>query len=249
MPTTAKVTLSVETLHRLLGELRLGEAHPLFTGGERYYSPRFAQETDAAFRRALAAAGLSGPRGIDPEFTDLLAAMQRAQVEYYGWLHDADGPYSVLTAVAGRTGVLAERVGDAVAVERIDAARALDAFLFRLPNTPAARGEALSVRLADLRAGGGDLLRRAATARPPEARRLDALLRAERRGGGKLYTARRDPRGRRTRAGGWVDVIDLVDGRWALYKAAGRGEPYVTAIPGSPRLIAKRLSQLQSGDH
>lgn len=235
MPET-KVRISVETLYRLLHQLGLGDAHPLFTGGERYYSPRFKQEADAEFRRALEAAGLAGHRGIDPEFVDLLTAMQRAQVEYYGWLHDADGPYSVLTAAAGRTGVLAERIGDDVAFERIDAARVLDAFLRRLPNTPAARGEALSVRIADLQ-DNKDVLRRV---RPPEARRLEALLKAERTGGGKLYTARRDPRGKRTRAASWIDVIDLVDGRWALYKVAG----FVTAVPGSPQLLAKRLSEL-----
>ncbi|MGX7823844.1 ESX secretion-associated protein EspG [Actinokineospora sp. 24-640] len=247
----AKVELSVSTLYRLLHQLDLGEPHPLFTGGERYYSPRFKQEADAELRRALDAAGLNTSRGLDPEFVELLTVMQRAHVEFYGWLYDAEGPYSVLTAAAGRAAVLAERAGDKVTFEWVDAARLLDAFLFRLPTTPPARGEAMSVRLTDLsdKPRGGDFMRAPSSARPPEARRLEALLRAPRKGGGKLYTARRDPHGRRVRAQDWVDAIDLQEGRWALYRVRGRGEPFVTAVPGTVPVIGKRLSELQSSLH
>jgi hypothetical protein len=239
-----KAELSVATLYRLLRQLDLGEPHPLFTGGERYYSPRSRQEADAEFRAALTAAGVIGRGGVDPGFVELLTVVQRGQVEYYGWLHDAEGPYSVLTAAAGRVGVLAERSGDTVTFEPVEAVRLLDAFLHRLPSTPPARGEALSVRVQDL-AGSDGFPRRP----PPPARKLEALLRTERTGGGKLYTARRDPRGKRVRAGSWVDVIDVAAGRWALYRVAGRGEPFVTAVPGTTQVIGKRLSELHSGLH
>jgi hypothetical protein len=240
----AKVELSVATLYRLLGQLDLGEPHPLFTGGERYYSPRLRQEADAEFRAALIAAGVIGRDGLDQGFVELLTVMQRGQVEYYGWLHDAEGPYSVLTAAAGRVGVLAERIEDTVTFEAVEAGRLLDAFLYRLPSTPPARGEALSVRVRDLAESDGFPRRL-----PPPARRLEALLKTERTGGGKLYTARRDPRGKRVRATAWVDVIDVAAGRWALYRVAGGGEPFVTAVPGTTQVIGKRLSELQSGLH
>ncbi|GAA4432364.1 ESX secretion-associated protein EspG [Actinokineospora soli] len=249
MQTTAKVELSVEVLHQALALLDLGEPHALFTGGERYYSPRFKQESDAALHRALHAAGVGGPHGVDPAFADLLTVMQRRHVEFYGWMQDAEGPYSVLTAASGRAAVLAERVRDTVTFEWIDANRLLDAFLHRLPTTPPARGEALSVRIEDLEPPTGDLLMRrsAAADRPPAARRLDMLLKAERVGGAKLYTAKRDVYGKRVRAQSWVDVIDLREGRWALHKPAG--QPFVTAVPGTPQVIGTRLSELQAGLH
>lgn len=242
-----KVELSVHALYRLLGLLELGEPHTLFTGGERYYPPRFRQEADARLRGELDAAGVNTPRGVAEEFAELLRVMQRAGVEYYGWLHDSEGPYSVLTAAHGRSAVLAERIEDKVTFEWIDPDRVMDAFLFRLPNVPAARGEGLSVRLSDLDAGtrGGFGMTRPQSARPPEARRLEALIRAPRLGGGKLYTARRDARGKRVRAPGWVDVVDTQEGRWAVSKVQGRGEPFVTAVPGTPQLIGRRLGELQ----
>ncbi|WP_436492900.1 ESX secretion-associated protein EspG [Actinokineospora sp. HUAS TT18] len=237
-----KVELSVHTLYRLLETQNLGEPHTVFTGGERYYSPRFKQEDDARFRRALEEAKIVTPRGVDPDFLDLLQVIQRAGSEYYGWLHDAEGPYTVLTAVSGRMGVLAERIGDQVTFERIDPARALESFVYRLPNVPPARGEAISVRVSDLGPGKVDSYGRRAPV-PPQARRLDELMKQPRVGGGKLYTARRDQRGKRLRAAEWITAIDLQAGRWAIYQT-GRGEKSVMAVPGSAQFIGKRLREL-----
>jgi len=250
--TRDKVELSVESLHRLCAAQGLGEPHTLFTGGARYYPQRHQQEADAQLRRELDAAGVNGARGIDPEFLDLLGVVQRGAVEYYGWLQDAEGPYSVLVAAAGRVGVLAQRVGEKVAFERIDPARLVESFVFRLPNVPAARGEAISVRESDYADGastvdaGGFRMSRPRSARAPEARRLEALVRAPRVGGGKLYTARRDHRGTRVRAADWLSFIDLPDGRWALYRTSGRGERSISAVPGTPQFIRKRLSELHA---
>ncbi|HVK20777.1 MAG TPA: ESX secretion-associated protein EspG [Actinokineospora sp.] len=238
-----KVELSVHTLYRLLETRNLGEPHTIFTGGERYYSPRFKQETDAQLRRELEQARVLTQRGIDADFLDLLQVVQRAGTEYYGWLKDAEGPYTVLTATAGRLGVLAERIGDQVTFERIDAARALESFVYRLPNVPAARGEAISVRVADLTPAKPDGYGRRATAAPPQARRLDELMKQPRVGGAKLYTAKRDQRGKRARAAEWITAIDLRAGRWAIYQT-GRGEKSVMAVPGSAQFISKRLREL-----
>ncbi|CRK60571.1 hypothetical protein [Alloactinosynnema sp. L-07] len=237
-----KVELSVHTLYRLLETQNLGEPHTVFTGGERYYSPRFKQENDAQFRRELERAKIVTQRGIDPDFLDLVQVVQRAGTEYYGWLRDAEGPYTVLTATAGRLGVLAERIGDQVTFERIDAARALESFVYRLPNVPPARGEAISVRMADLTPAKPDGYGRRSAA-PPQARKLDELMKQPRVGGAKLYTAKRDQRGRRLRAAEWITAIDLQAGRWAIYKT-GRGETSVMAVPGSAQFIGKRLREL-----
>ncbi|MBC6449106.1 ESX secretion-associated protein EspG [Actinokineospora xionganensis] len=237
-----KVELSVTTLFRLLDKANLGEPHVIFAGGARYYSPRFQQETDARLRRELDAAGVNGPRGVAPDFLDLLSVIQRAAVEYFGYFHDAEGPYSVVTAAVGRQAVLAERVENTVTFERVEPTRLLDAFLFRLPNVPAARGESISVRLSDLDAPKSDGFARSAG--PPQARRLQELMKQPRLGGAKLYTAKRDQRGKRLRAADWITAIDVQQGRWAVYKTS-RGESSVTAVPGTPQLIATRMRELQ----
>ncbi len=245
-----RVELSVDTLYRLLKQQNLGEPHPLFAGGERYYSPRFQQESDARLRAELDRAGVNTARGVDPGFLDLLAVLHRGATEYYGWLHDAEGPYSVLVAVAGRSAALAQRVGERVTFEQVDAGRALESFVFRLPNVPAARGEALSVRAADLAQPvapevGGFRMSRPHSATPPAARRLRALMSSPRVGGGKLYTAKRDHHGKRRRSADWVSFVDLVDGRWAVYSSSGRGERSVNAVPGTAQLLSRRLVELQ----
>jgi hypothetical protein len=239
-----KVELSIHTLYRLLQNENLGEPHAIFAGGERYYSPRFKQETDARLHRELHAAGISAPRGVDADFLDLLAVIQRAGTEYYGWLHDQEGLYSVLTATVGRQAVLAERIGENVTFERIEAVQALDSFLFRLPNVPAARAEAISVRMSDLTPAKPDGFSRRPVG-PPQVRRLEELMKQPRIGGGKLHTAKRDHRGKRTRATDWITAIDLeIGGRWAVYQT-GRGERSVMAAPGTPQLIGNRLRELQ----
>ena len=250
--TRDKVELSVESVHRLCVGHGLGEPHALFTGGARYYPQRVRQEADAQLRRELDAAGVNGPRGVDADFLDLLGVVQRASVEYYGWLQDTEGTYSVLVAALGRTGVLAQRIGDAVAFERVDPGRVVESFVFRLPNVAASRGEAISVRESDYADSattadaGGFRMSRPRSAQAPEARRLAALVAAPRVGGGKLYTARRDHRGNRVRAADWLSFIDLADGRWVLYRTAGRGERSISAVPGSPQFIRKRLAELHA---
>lgn len=245
-----RVELSTESVHRLCQAQGLGEPHLFFVGGARYYPIGQRQEADALLRRELAEAGINGVDGVDAGFLELLTAVQRASAEYYGWLQDDEGPYSVITAQHGRTGVLVQKVGDRVTFERIDPARALDSFVFRLPTVQASKGEAISVREDDFgeQAGGGEgfQMSRPRSARAPEARRLDALLKAPRRGGGKLYTARRDHRGTRVRAAEWLSFIDLPDGRWAVYRTRGRGASSINAVPGTPQFIRKRLAELHA---
>ncbi|OLR90972.1 ESX secretion-associated protein EspG [Actinokineospora bangkokensis] len=250
MRTSDRVELSTESVHRLCEAHGLGEPHTFFAGGARYYPLGRRQEADAQLRRELEAAGVNGVRGVDPGFLELLEAVQRAAAEFYGWMQDDEGPYSVLTAQAGRTGVLAQKVGDRVTFERVDPARVLDSFVYRLPNVQASRGEAISVLEADFAqaapGGGGFAMSGPRSARVPEARRLDALLKAPRRGGAKLYTAKRNHLGTRVRAADWLTVIDLPDGRWALYRARGRGEAAISAVPGAPQFLRKRLAELHA---
>ena len=87
-------------------------------------------------------------------------------------------------------------------------------------------------------------MRRSASARPELARRLDTLLDAQRLAVTKLYAAKRDARGARSRADQWVTVLDLVEGRWTLTVTNQRGEKWINAAPGTDQVLADRLTAL-----
>src|SRR2546428_126158 len=81
------------------------------------------------------------------------------------------------------------------------------------------------------------------SARPQDARRLDALLRAARTGGAQLYAAGRDHAGTRHRSEECLTVLDIAQyGRWAVYPTSGRGERAVNAVPATPRLLVDKLT-------
>ncbi|MDQ3578455.1 MAG: ESX secretion-associated protein EspG, partial [Actinomycetota bacterium] len=192
---------------------------------------------------------VNSARGLDDGFYDTLSLLQRATVEYFGWIQDAKGPYSVLVAAAGRSGVLAERIDDKVTFERIDPDRLVDSFVFRLPNVPVGRGIPITTRATDYvgptsQDVGGFRMSHTKPTQPPEARRLAELMRAPRVGGGKLYAAKRDHRGTRVRSANWLNVVDIAQqGRWLVY-TTGRGEQSINAVPGTPQTIGTKLIEL-----
>src|SRR5687767_8948863 len=98
------VWLPVTTLVSLSQQESLGEPHPVLAGGERYVSPRFAT-VDAQ---------------VDNTVRDAVARVQRARVEYYGWITDGNRSYAVLVAGRGRAAVVLVREGDRVRIEQAD---------------------------------------------------------------------------------------------------------------------------------
>lgn len=229
----------------VLSRANLGDPHPVLAGAEGYVSHRFTGEAERWLDTELAEAGLAD-RDRLADFTGMLSIVQRARTEYYGWATDGEETYSVLVAAHGRNAFALTRRGDRVAFRRVSPERLAEAVLERLPDVPPGRGESISVREAEVsRTGPRPVLRRASGAvRSEQARRLDVLLRAERRGGAKLYAARRDDAGQRIRSREWLDLIDLPDGRWAVYATAGRGERTVNAAAATPRLVAEKLNDL-----
>ena len=239
MPTRRAVELSVTALISLMQKENLGEAHAILAGGERYVSPRFQEEAERELRSEL------GRARVDDDFRDMLALVQRARVEYYGWITTGTETEAVLVAASGRAAVTLMRVRDRVTLTKADPDRLVESLILRLPEVPAGRGESISIRAADYVPPTG-FLRKPAGPRSPEARRLDALLTAPRLGGAQLYTARRDHAGTRQRALDWITVLDLEQlGRWVVYSTQGRGERAVNAVPGTPRLLAAKLAELQ----
>lgn len=247
MRTGRKVELSVFPLLSLMQKENLGEPHAVFAGGERYVSPRFSAQAERVVRQELADAGL-GERGEFDSFVDLVNVVQRASVEYYGWVTTTDETYSVLVASHGRNAVLVVRSGERVRFERCDLDRMVETLVWRLPDVGVAHGEPFSVRHSDFHAprgrAEGSVMRRSSSARPEGARRLDALLKGQRVTVAKLYAAKRDMNGVRQRSERWLTVLDLVDGRWALSVAQVRGERWINAAPGTHQHIADRVLEL-----
>ncbi|MGB3441838.1 MAG: ESX secretion-associated protein EspG [Actinophytocola sp.] len=248
MQTGRKVELSVFPLLSLMQKENLGEPHAVFAGGERYVSPRFSAEAERVVRQELDAAGLGGRREFD-EFVDLVNVVQRATVEYYGWVTTTDEAYSVLVASYGRSAVLVVRSGERVRFERCDLDRMIETLVWRLPDTGVAHGEPFSVRHTDFHAprgrAEGSVMRRSSAARPEAARRLDALLKAQRFAVAKLYAAKRDVNGVRHRSDRWLTVLDQADGRWALsVSQMTRGERWISAAPGTHQYIAGKMLEL-----
>lgn len=247
MRTRRVVEIPLVPLLAVMRRESLGDPHAVFAGGERYVSHRFADEAERVLREQLAAAGL-GERTAYDEFLDSLAVAQRGAVEFYAWVTTQHESYSLLLAAAGRSGVAVVRAGERVAFEWADPERLAENIAHRLPELPAARGESFSVSAAELHAPRrqeGSVMRRSAAARPEGARRLDTLLKAPRLGIAKLYAAKRDARGVRTRSREWLTVLDVPEGRWLVSAAQGRGDRFVTALPGTPQTIAAKLGELQ----
>ncbi len=247
MRTGHKVELSVYPLLSLMRKERMGEPHPVFAGGERYVSPRFAEEAERAVRQELRDAGL-GERREYGEFLDLVSVAQRASLEYYGWVTTTDEAYSVLVASHGRSAVLVVRSGERVRFEPCDLDRMVETLMWRLPDVGVARGEPFSVPQADFHAPkartDGGVMRRSAPARPEGARRLDALLKLERIAVAKFYAAKRDPSGTRQRSQRWLTVLDTVEGRWALTVAQARRQEWIHVAPGTHQYLGDRVLEL-----
>jgi hypothetical protein len=239
------VEIAVSPLFSLLQRENLGEPHTMLTGGERYFSPRFAVEAERVIQQELKDAGLGDEQDYR-RFVELVTVVQHATVEFYGWVTGVDENYGVLVASHGRRAVSAVRVGDNVRFERCDADQLVEVLVSRLPEVPAGRGDSFSIGHADFhsRSRAGTVMRRSAPTRPETARRLDTLLDARRRYVTKLYAAKRDDDGFRQRSQRWVTILDLVDGRWVLSVTQARGEKWISAGPGTSQVVADRLVEL-----
>lgn len=242
-PTTE---ISLYTLLGLLRRENLGEPHTIFVGGERYVSPRHVKEAERLLEQELREAGYDDEQAYD-ELLRAIGIMQQATLEYYGWVASVDLTYAVLVGVCGRSAVVVVRGDDRVVFERIDPARMVETLVFRLPEAEVAAGEPFSVGAEEFgsrRRAAGTVMRRSATNRSDAARRLDAVMKAERRSVTKLYAAKRDDEETRQRSDRWLTVLDTVDGRWALSASTKRGVQWIHVAPGSDQYLADTLGEL-----
>lgn len=237
--------ISLYTLLSLLRREKLGEPHTIFVGGERYVSPRHVKEAERLLEQELRDAGYDNEARYD-ELIRAVGIMQRATLEFYGWVASVDMSYAVLVGVSGRSAVVVVRGDDRVVFERIDSARMLETLVYRLPDVKVAAGEPFSVSAEEFgpaQRAAGSVMRRSNAGRPEAARRLDAVMKAERRAVTKLYAAKRDGDDR-VRSERWLTVLDTVDGRWALSATTRRGVQWIHAAPGSDRYLTDSLDEL-----
>jgi hypothetical protein len=236
-PGRSAVELSLHPLVALMHKENLGDPHPVLAGGERYVSHRHATESEQWLHAELAEAGVAD-RDRLADLVGMVSIIQRARTEFYGWVADHDDTYSLLVAAHGRNAFALTRRGDRVAFRRVSPDRLAEALVRRLPHVPAGHGEPLAVREAEL-----------ARPRSAPARRLVALFQAPRRGGAKLYAARRDDTGNRVRSRDWLDLLDLPEGRWAVYATRTRGERAINAATATPAQVARNLTELIRSTH
>ncbi|GDY30654.1 ESX secretion-associated protein EspG [Gandjariella thermophila] len=262
MAWAGRVELPLEVFTAIWRWEDIGEPHNVLADAITWQTE---DEQRAADRRAwavLAERGLAGPRGLDPEFGDLVRLIDRPEVEFYGWITAPQVDISVLVSVGRRDAglVVRDKPAGVVRVHRIYADGAMDALLAQLPPVPAARGASVSVPEADMREQPGPRVRPlnertgftslAAVQREqdaavrPEVSALKEILNLPRTGGGQLYAARWTPMGVRKRIERPVVYLDTASGRWLTQlRRSPSGESWIVAAPATPQLLASRLHE------
>ena len=208
----------------------------------------------------LRSLGLAHGERVHEHLADTLHLLARSGVEYFGWFHHEDGgdTRSALVVPAGNENV----VRAVVAAGRItlDTVRMPDpaaAFVALLPNVQPGQGGVVSLPAEEARGAAtgagpgpqqetGSFLMSASVARPSgNTVRLKQILGQPRTGGGQLYTARRDPLGRRQRCPHPLTYFDTPSGRYLTHQAPGPdGRLWVTVGPADARTLAARLHDL-----
>jgi hypothetical protein len=240
------VQVSLPTLIAAINIEGLGEPHAVLAGAERFISRRVRHQAEAMVWDELNRGELARGNRLTDDVRDMLTTIQRAGVEYFGWVTGPEISRAVLAAAVGRDAALLARNGDTVHIERVRPEDLIGAFLAQLPEVPPARAAAISVRAQDI---GKAPERRGYMVRnrpgvDPHLRRLNAVMKEPRLGGGKLYTAHRDHTGARWRSKSWITVVDVLSGRWAIYTTGEGEQRCVNAVPGTRQFLASRLAAL-----
>lgn len=236
------------TLSAVLGALRnagLGEPHPVFAGGLRYPPP--GRELDTTVRDELAEHRLldRGDRLTD-EFEDVLYALARAETEYVAYVEDGAGHYGVLVAVRGRTAVRAVCSGERVRLRLAAGTHSLaHELVSALPQYAAVEMSTFSLPQDEFREGD-DGAYSAVAERSEAARAVDALFRESCCGAGEITVAMRGPGYRRRVSGDRLGYLDLASGRVACAVSGPVGNRYLTVVPGTPDLLAERVTGLRA---
>lgn len=222
---------TVDALARMTQSNQLGPLHPVF-----YRMPVWADDEDdsmaeeATCRQFTRAGWLNRHGQLTGDGLDRLAVLARPEIEYAAWFTFRQRTYSTLVAASGGEALVAYRDGDRVELRGLVPNESLSMALMRqLPDRPAARVDALNVRL-----DGGD--------RTEDARKLARLAQSTLVGQGEVYVGLRD-RQRRYRAN-TDNPIRFHDyhriGRVLLTMSPG----YVSVAPCSKAVLHRRVEEI-----
>lgn len=240
---TQPVTISLETYTTILEKEGLGEPHTTLAGAEAWYPEDAARERDVRVLHELRQQGLAVGNRVSEDFYDVLVTMQRPAVEYYTYYRPPDGGRAnARTARIGRDAILITLAGTSVRVEPIPREQLGVRLAAALPETPAARVQAINCDGADVLALAEDKpLPSGATA--SEAKRMKRWLDLQRHTVGQLFAAIRDGQGPATVTKAPLSCwIDTDSGRMLLCPGTNG---WYTLRAGDLMSIANHLSDLE----
>jgi hypothetical protein len=240
----------------------IGEPHNVLADAMTWLDEDEQRAADRQAWDLLARHGLAGPRGLHPEFRDLVRLIDRPETEFFGWITAPQVDIGVLVSVGRRNAglVVRDQPAGVVRVHRIHPDGALDALMAQLPPVPPARGASVSVPEAEMRERPGPRVRPLAeqtgftslaavrreqeASERPEVTALKEIVNQPRTGGGQLYAARWTSMGVRKRVERPVIYLDTATGRWLTQvRRSPSGESWVVAAPATPQLLASRLRE------
>jgi ESX secretion-associated protein EspG len=240
----ASVELPVHALAAVADWSGAGELHVALQPEPVWRSPGEGAELSRSAGMALVAAGLmSGPSTVEQSFLDLLPLLTMPVTEVFGWFTVDGEVVSALAAAGAMDAVIAVRAGDLVRLTVIPRDGLVESLVAALPPAPPAGGSMLTVH--------GDEI--AALREPAEAtartipRHVTDLLRIidlPVLGSGELYTAERDPLGRRT-VRGPLRYADTERGRYLNYARGSGPSLELTFAPGTPQALVAALGRVE----
>jgi len=243
----APITLTHVAFDVLWRSDELGEPHTALT----VPSPGATHDERAVIVRdvfgQLERMGLAQRGQAHPDVRDALRLIAKAGNEFYGWVADGPAePRAVVVAAGARDAVLVVKEPDVLRFFPVSPTGPAEVLARQLPDVPAGRGQSINVREADFKGAGTQGW--AARREDPDARALRRLLAEPRIGLSKLYTARRDERGRHQRAEEFLTVLDVAGGgRWLIStQADSSGHRWIIANPGTPQGIAEKLYRMRA---
>ncbi len=243
------IKLPVSTLARTIRMENLGELH-ITLAPTASWAPREAEQAaDNQARAELARLGGIDRRGrIDADLEASLSLLCKPRAEFYGWINDGQDTIGVLVAATGRDAILAVRDGDTVYLTQAEPERLPDLLVAQAPDVAPARGQAITVTLADMRPAptGRTTVGVGTRQGSAESRLAQRIMETPTTGGGQLYTAVRDSMGRRLSVDHPLRYADTIHGRWLNHTVPG-SEPRVIIAPADRRALVGRLHDMHVG--
>ncbi|SDD44905.1 ESX secretion-associated protein EspG [Actinokineospora iranica] len=242
------VVLSASGLARVVRDESIGRLPLVLEPAARWRPDAEERAAGAAARAEIARVGGVDRRGrLDADLAATFTVLCRPAVEFYGWYRAGDREVAALVAAIGRDAVLAVRDRDTVTLAQVDPDRLPDVLAAQTPDTPPARGQAVTVVADEMRAAAAGQRH---TAAGVGIRQVGADIRLAQRitalpvtGGGQLYVAVRDGGGRRSAVRQPLRVADTVQGRWLNYTPPNDGSRVVFA-PGDRPAVVGRLREM-----